>query len=66
MHGSRTAGNFGTGECGHLDVDAYGERHASAHGADRLWPDQEANYKGAKYGWQKFIGNLERVVGGLD
>ena len=28
-------------------------------------PDQEANYKGAKYGWQKFIGNLERVVGGL-
>jgi len=29
-------------------------------------PDQEANYKGAKYGWQKFIGNLERVVGGLD
>jgi uncharacterized protein YndB with AHSA1/START domain len=29
-------------------------------------PDQEANYKGATYGWQKFIGNLERVVGGLD
>jgi uncharacterized protein YndB with AHSA1/START domain len=29
-------------------------------------PDQEANYKGANYGWQKFIGNLERVVGGLD
>jgi uncharacterized protein YndB with AHSA1/START domain len=28
-------------------------------------PDQEANYKGANYGWQKFIGNLERVVGGL-
>ena len=28
-------------------------------------PDQEANYKGAKYGWQKFIDNLERVVGGL-
>ncbi len=28
-------------------------------------PDREANYKGAKYGWQKFIGNLERVVGGL-
>jgi uncharacterized protein YndB with AHSA1/START domain len=23
------------------------------------------NYKGAKYGWQKFIGNLERVAGGL-
>jgi uncharacterized protein YndB with AHSA1/START domain len=28
-------------------------------------PDQDANYKGAKYGWTKFIGNLERVVGGL-
>ena len=28
-------------------------------------PDQKANYKGAQYGWQKFIGNLERVLGGL-
>jgi uncharacterized protein YndB with AHSA1/START domain len=28
-------------------------------------PDQEANYRGANYGWQKFIGALERVVGGL-
>jgi uncharacterized protein YndB with AHSA1/START domain len=28
-------------------------------------PDQEANYRGANYGWQKFIGNLERVVAGL-
>jgi uncharacterized protein YndB with AHSA1/START domain len=27
--------------------------------------DQEAAYKGATYGWQKFIGELERVVGGL-
>jgi uncharacterized protein YndB with AHSA1/START domain len=27
--------------------------------------DQNQNYNGAKYGWQKFIGNLERVVGGL-
>ena len=25
-------------------------------------PDQEANYKGANYGWQKFLGNLERIV----
>jgi uncharacterized protein YndB with AHSA1/START domain len=31
------------------------------------FPSEEgANYKGAKYGWQKFIGNLERLVGGLD
>jgi uncharacterized protein YndB with AHSA1/START domain len=28
-------------------------------------PDQEAAYKGATYGWQKFIGGLERVVAGL-
>ena len=28
-------------------------------------PDQDANYQGAKYGWQKFIGGLERVVAGL-
>jgi uncharacterized protein YndB with AHSA1/START domain len=27
--------------------------------------EKEANYKGAMYGWQKFIGGLERVVGGL-
>jgi len=25
--------------------------------------DQEAAYKGAGYGWQRFIGGLERVVG---
>ena len=28
-------------------------------------PDQEANYQGAKYGWQGFIGRLERVVAEL-
>ena len=28
-------------------------------------PDQEAAYKGARYGWQKFIGSLEQVVAGL-
>jgi uncharacterized protein YndB with AHSA1/START domain len=28
--------------------------------------EEDANYKGASYGWQKFIGSLERVVGGLD
>jgi uncharacterized protein YndB with AHSA1/START domain len=27
--------------------------------------DQEAAYKGASYGWQKFIGGLERVIAGL-
>jgi uncharacterized protein YndB with AHSA1/START domain len=29
-------------------------------------PDQDAAYKGAQYGWQKFIGGLERVVAGLE
>jgi uncharacterized protein YndB with AHSA1/START domain len=29
-------------------------------------PDQQAAYQGANYGWQKFIGNLDRVAGGLD
>jgi uncharacterized protein YndB with AHSA1/START domain len=28
-------------------------------------PDQRQNYNGAKYGWNKFIGNLDKVVGGL-
>ena len=28
-------------------------------------PDQDANYKGANYGWQKFIANMERVVANL-
>lgn len=28
-------------------------------------PDQEVAYKGANYGWQKFIGGLESVVAGL-
>jgi uncharacterized protein YndB with AHSA1/START domain len=27
--------------------------------------DQETAYKGANYGWQKFIGNMERVVAGM-
>jgi uncharacterized protein YndB with AHSA1/START domain len=29
-------------------------------------PDQEAAYKGANYGWQRFLGGLERVVAGLE
>jgi uncharacterized protein YndB with AHSA1/START domain len=28
-------------------------------------PGQERNYQGAAYGWQKFLGGLERVLGGL-
>jgi len=29
-------------------------------------PNQDAAFKGANYGWQRFIGNLERVIGGLE
>jgi uncharacterized protein YndB with AHSA1/START domain len=29
-------------------------------------PDQQQAYNGAKYGWQKFIGDLEQVVAKLD
>ena len=28
-------------------------------------PHQKANYQGAKYGWHKFFGGLERVLGGI-
>ncbi|HLY56825.1 MAG TPA: SRPBCC domain-containing protein [Stellaceae bacterium] len=29
-------------------------------------PDQDANYKGANYGWQRFLANLEKLVAGLE
>jgi hypothetical protein len=28
--------------------------------------EEEANYHGASYGWQRYFGGLERVAGGLD
>ena len=28
-------------------------------------PEDEANYQGASYGWQRYIGGLERVAAGL-
>jgi uncharacterized protein YndB with AHSA1/START domain len=28
-------------------------------------PEDEANYQGARYGWQRFVAGLERVVAGL-
>jgi hypothetical protein len=28
--------------------------------------EDEANYQGANYGWQRFVGSLERVIAGLD
>jgi hypothetical protein len=29
-------------------------------------PDQQAAYQGANYGWRKFFGGLEQVLGGLE
>jgi uncharacterized protein YndB with AHSA1/START domain len=29
-------------------------------------PEEEANYQGAGYGWQRFVAGLERVLAGLD
>ena len=29
-------------------------------------PDQNAAYHGANYGWQKFFGNLERIISKVD
>jgi len=29
-------------------------------------PEEEANYQGASYGWQRYVGGLERVAAGLD
>jgi uncharacterized protein YndB with AHSA1/START domain len=29
-------------------------------------PEQERNYQGASYGWQRFLGGLERAVAALD
>ncbi len=29
-------------------------------------PDREANYKGAKYGWQSFFNGLERTLTSFD
>lgn len=28
-------------------------------------PDQQAAYQGATYGWQKFLGNLDQFLGGV-
>jgi uncharacterized protein YndB with AHSA1/START domain len=29
-------------------------------------PEEAQNYEGARYGWQRFLESLERVVGGLE
>jgi uncharacterized protein YndB with AHSA1/START domain len=46
-----------------LTPTATGTRLRMEHSGFRS--DQQASYKGAQYGWQKFLGELERVVGEL-
>ncbi len=29
-------------------------------------PEDESNYQGASYDWQRFVADLERVMAGLD
>jgi uncharacterized protein YndB with AHSA1/START domain len=45
-----------------LTVAEGGTRLRMEHSGFR--PDQEAAYKGANYGWQKFLDNLEQVLKG--
>ena len=46
----------------------FGENGVSIQSMEQsgFGPNQEANYKGATYGWKSFIGKLEQVLGGLD
>ena len=37
---------------------------APAHAA--CWPEQQANYQGANYGWQRYLAALERMAAKLD
>jgi len=46
-----------------LTPTAAGTHLRMEHSGFRL--NQEANYKGAQYGWQKFLGGLEQVIAGL-
>jgi uncharacterized protein YndB with AHSA1/START domain len=46
-----------------LQATGSGTRVRMEHSGFRS--DQDAAYKGANYGWQRFIGSLEKVVAGL-
>ena len=48
-----------------MDADATTGGTRLRHGAFRIRARSNSNYNSASYGWTKFIGNLERVVGGL-
>ena len=46
------------------DADPHGARVRLEQAGFR--PEEEANYQGAHFGWQRFIGGLEEVVAGLE
>jgi hypothetical protein len=49
-----------------LDSDIDESRHAHARRKQSGFrPEEEHNYKGATYGWQRFIGGLEGIVARL-
>ena len=64
---SYTWGFLGLEECRHLDLSprrAGGPTCAWSIRASRS--DQQQNYRGAQYGWQKFLAALEQVLARTD
>ncbi len=53
-------------ECRHLDSRRHEHGTHLRMEQSGFRPDQQQAYQGASHGWQKFIGDLERVVAGLD
>jgi uncharacterized protein YndB with AHSA1/START domain len=49
-----------------LDVDADQGRTQLRMEQSGFRPEDESNYQGASYGWQRYVAGLERVVAGLD
>ncbi len=47
------------------NAEMLGYRRLRDAGLRRQRPDQKQAFGGAKFGWQKFFAELERVVGGL-
>ena len=71
MNGSPTAGTLrakrrrGAEDRRQMDADADdGGTHVRMEQSG-FRPEDEANYRGASHGWQRFIAGLERVSAGL-
>jgi hypothetical protein len=41
-------------------------RHRAQGPQSGFRPEDESNYQGANYGWQRYVAGLERVAGGLE